>query len=133
MTKIKDVILYRFSLIIVGTSVFNLGINTYYVRKRVMDRIRGVDNNRSIVDELFKESPMKEHRLSQMQKLKKQTTVDVAIVKNKAYWVQDNVLYQTNIHSSGEILTDEAEPVDVINMPEKQLKHIIEIVDSFNK
>lgn len=57
----------------------------------------------------------------------------MAVVKNKAYWVQDSVLYQADVHSSGEILTDEAKPVDVINMPEKQLKHIIEIVDSFNK
>jgi hypothetical protein len=42
-------------------------------------------------------------------------------------------LYEADVHSSGEILTDKAVPVDVINMPEKQLSKIIKIVDSFNK
>lgn len=68
-----------------------------------------------------------------MKKLERKTRVDVAIVKGKAYWVHNNILYQAGIHSSGEILTDEALPVDVINMPEKQLEQIIKIVDSINE
>jgi len=67
-----------------------------------------------------------------MKKLDKQTRIDVAIVKGKAYWAHNNTLYEADIHNSGEILTDEAKPVDVINMPEKELKKIIEIVDSIN-
>ena len=70
---------------------------------------------------------------SQMEKLEKERKVDVAILKDKAYWIHHNVLYQADIHSSGEILTDEATPVDVINMPDSQLNKIIKIVDSFNK
>jgi len=66
-------------------------------------------------------------------KLEKKHSIDVSIVKNKAYWVHNNTLYQAEIHPSGEILSDEAAPVDVINMPEKDLEKIIEIVDSMNE
>jgi hypothetical protein len=68
-----------------------------------------------------------------MEKLIKKSNVDVAIVNDIAYWVHQNTLYSANVTETGEILTEEASPVDVINMPEKQLKSIIEIVDSFNK
>lgn len=68
-----------------------------------------------------------------MEKLIKKSNVDVAIVDDKAYWIQQNTLYSAAISENGEILTEEASPVDVINMPKKQLKSIIQIVDSFNK
>jgi hypothetical protein len=68
-----------------------------------------------------------------MKKLKKKSTVSITIIKNKAYWVFDNILYEAEVHPSGEILSDEATPVDVINMPENKLKQIIKIVDSFNE
>jgi hypothetical protein len=68
-----------------------------------------------------------------MTKLEKKNKVDVSIVRNRAYWVHNNTLYQAEIHPSGEILSDEALPVDVINMPEKDLAKIIEIVDSMNE
>jgi hypothetical protein len=68
-----------------------------------------------------------------MKKLKKKSTLSVTIIKNKAYWVFDNILYEADVHPSGEILSDEAIPVDVINMPENKLNQIIKIVDSFNE
>lgn len=80
----------------------------------------------------FEKEGIPEPKMSQMQKFNKNRIVDVAILNNKAYWVHDNILYEAEIHRSGEILSDEAKPVDVINMPEKQLKKIIEVVDSLN-
>jgi hypothetical protein len=68
-----------------------------------------------------------------MKKLEKKSTVSVTVIKNKAYWVFDNILYEAEVHPSGEILSDEATPVDVINMPENKLSQIIKIVDSFNE
>lgn len=82
---------------------------------------------------MLKQKPVKNKKESQMKKLEKKTKVDVAIVKGKAYWVHNNILYQAGLHPSGEILTDEALPVDVINMPQKQLEQIIKIVDSINE
>jgi len=84
-------------------------------------------------DILNSDKAPKVRKESQMEKLEKEKKVDVAILKDKAYWIHHNVLYQADIHSSGEILTDEATPVDVINMPDSQLNKIIKIVDSFNK
>lgn len=68
-----------------------------------------------------------------MERLEKQTRVDVAIVENKAYWIYNSILYEAEVHKSGEILSDEAKPVDVINMSKDELDNIIKIVDSFNE
>jgi hypothetical protein len=68
-----------------------------------------------------------------MWKLEKRNRVEVAIVNNKAYWVYNSILYEAEVHRSGEILSDEAKPVDVINMSKSELEKIIEVVDSFNE
>jgi hypothetical protein len=68
-----------------------------------------------------------------MGKLEKRNRVEVAIVNNKAYWVYNSILYEAEVHRSGEILSDEAKPVDVINMSKSELEKIIEVVDSFNE
>lgn len=129
MNKAKALILYKLCLIIIGTSVLTLGMNLFYIKKLWKKKVTSFD----LDNILNSEDAPKIRKESQMEKLEKKNKVDVAIVKNKAYWVHDNVLYQADVHSSGEILTDEAVPVDVINMPDYQLNKIIKIVDSFNK
>ena len=129
MSKAKSLILYKLCLIIIGTSVLTLGMNLFYIRQ-LWKKGRA---NFDLEDILNSDMAPKVRNESQMEKLEKERKVDVAILKDKAYWIHHNVLYQADIHSSGEILTDEATPVDVINMPDNQLNKIIKIVDSFNK
>ena len=129
MSKAKSLILYKLCLIIIGTSVLTLGMHLFYVKQLWKKRRASFD----LEDILNSDAAPKIRKESQMEKLEKERKVDVAILKDKAYWIHHNVLYQADIHSSGEILTDEATPVDVINMPDNQLNKIIKIVDSFNK
>lgn len=129
MNKAKSLILYKLCLIIIGTSVLTLGMNLFYIKQLWQKRSANFD----LEDILNSDAAPKVRKESQMEKLEKERKVDVAILKDKAYWIHHNVLYQADIHSSGEILTDEATPVDVINMPDSQLNKIIKIVDSFNK
>jgi hypothetical protein len=124
--KTKELLLYKFCLILVGTSTLTVGMNLYNVRQQWKER-------KSLNKVLGKENGMKHKKETQMERVKKQSVVDVAFLNNKAYWVQNNVLYHADVLPSGEILTEEAEPVDVINMPKGQLQKIIKIVDSFNK
>lgn len=126
MNRIKELLLYKFCLILIGTSVLTVGMNLYNVRQQWKDR-------RSLNSSLESKSTVKEKKETQMQRVQKQKVVDVAFLNNKAYWVQNNILYHADVLPSGEILTEEAEPVDVINMPKSQLNKIIKIVDSFNK
>ena len=128
MSKAKSLILYKLCLIIIGTSVLTLGMHLFYVKQLWKKRRASFD----LEDILNSDAAPKIRKESQMEKLEKERKVDVAILKDKAYWIHHNVLYQADIHSSGEILTDEATPVDVINMPDSQLNKIIKIVDSFN-
>ena len=103
-------------------------MHLFYVKQLWKKRRANFD----LEDILNSDMAPKVRKESQMEKLEKERKVDVAILKDKAYWIHHNVLYQADIHSSGEILTDEATPVDVINMPDNQLNKIIKIVDSFN-
>ena len=67
---------------------------------------------------------------SQMSKMLQSNIVNVAIVKNKAYWVKDNVFYTAKINSYGQIDIDNAEPVDVFSMSEIEAKNLLKILDS---
>lgn len=68
-----------------------------------------------------------------MEQLQKSNHVQVLIVKDKAYWIYDYVLYEAGVHKGGEVLADEAKPVDVFSMKTKDLEEIIKIVDQINE
>jgi hypothetical protein len=58
----------------------------------------------------------------------KKTTMRVIMIKDKAYWIKDNVFYQAEM-VDGEILSDTATQVDTMGMDKVQLEEIIFIVD----
>ncbi len=68
-----------------------------------------------------------------MKKILDITSVSVAIVNNKAYWVHNNIFYSASIDSSGEIDTDNAKPVDPFSMSEKETKKLLKILDSLSE
>lgn len=72
------------------------------------------------------------NRKSQMDKILGNTRINVAINNDKAYWIKDNVLYKASIDEEGNIDSDNASPVDVINASPAELKKITEIVDRIN-
>lgn len=71
--------------------------------------------------------------MSQMQKLIDKKSINVAIVDNKAYWVNNNVFYVAPIREDGLIDTDNAEPVDVFSVSKKQTKALLQILDSLKE
>jgi hypothetical protein len=89
--------------------------------------------NLETVEEMLKVPQMTLNKKeTQMKKLLKNTRVSVAVFKDKAYWIKDNVLYKSSIDEQGEIDIDNAVPVDVINASSTELKKITEIVDQIN-
>lgn len=133
MGSLKIRLVEKISFMIMGSSVFMVSMNSFRVKELIVDKLFPIFKKDGINSLNFENKGMPEPKMSQMEKFNKNRVVDVAIVNNKAYWVHDNILYEAEIHQSGEILSDEAKPVDVINMPEKQLKKIIEVVDSLNR
>lgn len=53
----------------------------------------------------------------------------VAIVEDKAYWVHDNVFYETDV-VDGEIVRENAKQVDAFSLSSKQFSHLLDILDN---
>jgi hypothetical protein len=68
---------------------------------------------------------------TQSQKLRKKHVVTVAIVGEKAYWVHQNIFYETEI-VDGEIDKDSARPIDAHNLSKKQFNELLDILDSIS-
>lgn len=56
-------------------------------------------------------------------------TLRVAIVDDKAYWVVNNVFYQADV-IDGEIMKDDAEPINAFNMSFKDVNKMMHILDN---
>lgn len=69
---------------------------------------------------------------TQMEKLLKKSIVKVAIYRNKAYWVLNNVIYKAEIDEDGNILNEMAEEVDVFQLSEKEVNNLLAIIDSIS-
>jgi len=121
-------------LTILRIGLMNLSISLLYIGQKQKKWLKNYNRKTMYYKNTSKNSSQKKDKIkSQMQQLQKSSQLEILIVKSKAYWVYDNILYEAEIHKSGEILTDEAKPVDVINMKEKDLNKIIKIVDYFNE
>lgn len=129
-------LLIKLCLIIIETSHINLSMNYYFLKYHRTLRSNNLNQkltNLGTVEEMLKVPQMTLNKKeTQMKKLLKNTRVSVAVFKDKAYWIKDNVLYKSSIDEQGEIDIDNAVPVDVINASSTELKKITEIVDQIN-
>jgi len=82
--------------------------------------------------EMFKTPPMPEKRLTQMQRVIKDSNVSVAIVNDYAYWVKNNSIYRSKVSEEGFIDVDNASEIDVFSLNEKETKNLLKIIDSIS-
>ena len=66
---------------------------------------------------------------SQLHRLRKRNAMTVAIVEDKAYWVHDNVFYETDV-VDGEIVRENAKQVDAFSLSSKQFSNLLDILDN---
>ena len=66
---------------------------------------------------------------SQLHRLRKRNAMTVAIVEDKAYWVHDNVFYETDV-VDGEIVRENAKQVDAFSLSSEQFSHLLDILDN---
>jgi hypothetical protein len=55
--------------------------------------------------------------------------IKVVVINSKAYWIQDNTFYETEITEGGEIDQSLAKPVDTTNMDIEEIDKLMKIVD----
>lgn len=70
---------------------------------------------------------------SQMEKILDSGSIKVAIYKNYAYWVINNVIYKARLDRDGNVMNEEAEEIDVFNLSDKEVDNLLVILDSINK
>jgi len=66
---------------------------------------------------------------SQLHRLRKRNAMTVAVVEDKAYWVHDNVFYETDV-VDGEIVRENAKQVDAFSLSSEQFSHLLDILDN---
>lgn len=57
--------------------------------------------------------------------------IRVSVQENKAYWVYDNVLYESEVTREPDFET--ARPIDVMSLTAQQMKELFEILDDLEK
>lgn len=87
--------------------------------------------NQNFLNNLQEQKKVKKQ--SQMQKLVNSQTINVAIVNNDAYWVHDNIFYVTTIDDEGRIEIENAKPIDVFSLSEKETTSLLKILDSLKE
>jgi hypothetical protein len=58
--------------------------------------------------------------------------VKIIVIDGKAYWVSDNIFYTAQTEN-GQIVHETAEPVDINNMPKKELDKMLFILDNLGR
>lgn len=71
-------------------------------------------------------------RKTQIERQLQKNIVKVAIYRNTAYWVLNNVIYKAEIDEYGNINHENAEEIDVFNLSEREVNNLLTILDSMN-
>ena len=114
--------LYRAWLSIIVTNVINLSMIFLSIK-----------SNLKIPSKKSKKNFSKTPRIAETQstKLRKNNTVTVAIVGEKAYWVHDNTFYESDV-VDGHIDRDSARPIDAFSMSKKEFNDLLDILDNIS-
>lgn len=69
-----------------------------------------------------------EKTMTQLEKIRAKNTLRVAVVGSKAYWVHENIFYESDI-VNGQIDNSAARPIDAHKLSKKQLDQLLHILD----
>jgi len=73
----------------------------------------------------------KESLLSQLDKVRKKNIIRIAITGNKAYWVSDNIFYESDV-VDGYVDNENARPIDAHKLSKKEVQNLLDILDGIN-
>lgn len=72
-----------------------------------------------------------QEKQTQLEKMRKSKTTTVAIVGDKAYWVHENIFYESGV-INGHVDKDNAKPVDAHKLSTKQFEKLLSILDNIS-
>lgn len=103
-------------------------------RGRFLSKIRYRQSNiyEMVKDVIPKEMFEKPKVITQSQKHVQKNMLKVVITEGKAYWILDNVFYTANA-INGRVDESTVEPLDIQNLPKKDLSKMLSILDDLRK
>jgi hypothetical protein len=103
-------------------------------RGRFLSKIRYRQSNiyEMVKDVIPKEMFDKPKVITQSQKHVQKNMLKVVITEGKAYWILDNVFYTANA-INGRVDESTVEPLDIQNLPKKDLSKMLSILDDLRK
>jgi hypothetical protein len=131
-------ILYKLWLSIIATNVCNLSMILFNTKLRLNELLE--NSNRQLQSQanpkLSKKMQIHDiaadlglNEVTQLQKIRKKNVVRVAIIGDKAYWVHNNVFYESNI-VDGYIDNEGARPVDAHTLSKRELDKLLSVLDN---
>ena len=103
-------------------------------RGRFLSKIRYRQSNiyEMVKDVIPKEMFDKPKVITQSQKHVQKNMLKVVITDGRAYWILDNVFYTANA-INGRVDESTVEPLDIQNLPKKDLSKMLSILDDLRK
>ena len=65
---------------------------------------------------------------TQLDKARKKNIIKVAITENKAYWVHENIFYESDV-VDGYVDSENSRPIDAHKLSQKELNKLMDILD----
>lgn len=116
---------YKIWLSIISTSIINLSMIMFSI-KRISNHNK--DNNVVSNNAKVDEDGRREKYMTQLERIREQNTIRVAIVGDKAYWVQSNIFYESDV-VDGLIDSNATRAVDAHKLSKKEITDLLEILD----
>jgi hypothetical protein len=103
-------------------------------RGKFLSKIRYRQSNiyEMVKDVIPKEMFDKPKVITQSQKHVQKNMLKVVITEGRAYWILDNVFYTANA-INGRVDESTVEPLDIQNLPKKDLSKMLSILDDLRK
>lgn len=120
-------VVYQLWLSIIGISHITLSMNMSYIKSSLNQLFNNFNYK-------YNSSPVKQNPASQqtqLDKIRKKNTIKVAITDDKAYWVQDNIFYESDI-VDGCIDSESSKPIDAHKLSSKELNKLLDILDGIH-
>ena len=118
------------------TLIFVLGIIKFNKRQKSKS-LNKVLYSQSYIHNLIKDTVSKKiyqkpEIVSQSRQHTEKHMVKIIVIDGMAYWVSDNIFYTAQI-DNGNIVHETAMPVDIANMPKKELDKMLFILDNLGR
>jgi len=108
-------------------------INTMFRKKSIAKIVYSQSSIHNAVKDIIPKAIFEKPKpITQSSKHTDRHMIKVIVIDNIAYWVKDNIFYTAKT-KNGNVVDETAEPVNIENMPKKELDKMLFILDNLNR